>query len=104
MSYINVIADGVLAKRQVSTMREFDYEAFNEQQAALADMDEANHKRVQEKADAWKRSQKRKAKKLQSEYNLLMDEWLYRNNPKFDTTESLVARISEVETEMSKLF
>ena len=75
MSYLNVVADGVLAKRQVVAMQEFDYEAFNAQAAAFVDQQE-HYREIRaakaKKQQVWKQ---KKVTKLNKEYAQLLDAW-----------------------------
>jgi hypothetical protein len=97
MSYLNVIADGVLAKRQAVAMQEFDYEAFNVQQAALADQQEHYREVREQKAKRAATTKKNQARKLNKEYDALMDSWMK------EKTFDVFCRMEEIEETLVKI-
>ena len=97
------LADGVLAKRAVTAINSFNYEAFNAQQAALLDAVEENRRKIQQRAGKEKAARRRKATKLNKEYEMLMLEWMWRRNPQFSTTEELVDRLTAIEAELEAI-
>lgn len=80
-------------------MPEFNYLAFNAQQAYFHDKSEAAKQRLQTK---FQRLERKKAS-LTKEYDALMAEWMYRHNPKYQSMEELCARLEEVENTLVEL-
>jgi hypothetical protein len=75
MSYTHVVVDGVLAKRQAAAMQEFDYAAFNERQAMLADQHD-HYAEIRHTRETTERARKeRKVVRLNKQYAKLMDAW-----------------------------
>lgn len=97
MSYLNVIADGVLAKRQAVAMQEFDYEAFNIQQAALADQQEHYREVREQKAKRAAATKRNTVRKLNKEYDDLMNQWM--SNKTFE----VFCRMEEIEESLVKI-
>lgn len=96
MSYLNILEDGVLAKRQMAKS-EFNYAAFNAHQAALADMAEHYREIRARKAKAAAATKRNQTRKLQREYDQLMDSWSKEKN--FET----FCRMEEVEEMLVKI-
>ena len=80
-------------------MPEFNYLAFNAQQAYFHDKSEA----IKQKRQTEFQRLERKKARLTKEYDALMAEWMYRHNPKYTSMEELCARLEEVENRLIEL-
>ena len=80
-------------------MSEFNYLAFNAQQAYFHDKSESS----KSKQELNKQRKERKVLRLTKEYDTLMAEWLYRSKPKYTDMEKLCSRMLEVEEKLVEL-
>jgi len=72
---LQICPDGTLGARMASAAMTFNYEAFNAQQAALADQQEHYHEVREANARKQRIGKQKKVAKLNKEYAQLMDAW-----------------------------
>lgn len=94
---VQICPDGTLGARMASAVVAFNYEAFNVQQAALADQQEHYHEIREAKARKQRIWKQKKVVKLNKEYAQLMDAWATEKT--FET----FCRLEDIEETLVKI-
>jgi predicted NAD-dependent protein-ADP-ribosyltransferase YbiA (DUF1768 family) len=94
---LQICPDGTLGARMASAAVPFNYEAFNAQQARLADQQEHYREIREKKAKAAKATQRNQTRKLNKEYDQLMDSWMK------EKTFDVFCRMEEIEETLVKI-
>lgn len=97
MSDLYICPDGTLGARRTGRTQEFNYEAFNAHQAALADQQEHYREVRERKAKREAATKRNTVRKLNKEYDDLMTQWANQK------TFEVFCRIEEIEETLVKI-